>query len=247
MRSNWVQKVFEGKTSEERIEGLIEFNKMRLNRKKHIKKYNSFRKLHSEIINHMDTYLESEKHKEELKVTSLSDTIAKVGYTKDVFLDLNDYYDYYVALELFLYKNHKDIPSITEIYLKKNKFRAKEKIDFLNAMNDSFASLFEVIATDSEDGYVYYKDLFTDKEYKIIDTTMSIVFTPDKYKPKYIYARIITIDGISFATNHIMLDSNNKKVKEIVKKYMYKDSDGFTRCLQLYEISKEGKTKNKHK
>lgn len=49
--------MFENKSTNEISTMLINLNKLQLNSKKHIKKYNKLRKLHSEIIDSMENYI----------------------------------------------------------------------------------------------------------------------------------------------------------------------------------------------
>lgn len=74
-----------------------------------------------------------------------------------------------VFYELFMYKNHHKIPSLTEIYIKQKRFKDKEKIKLLYAIRDSVVGLFKIIKCDHASGYVTYQDVFTKKRYKIID------------------------------------------------------------------------------
>lgn len=87
----------------------------------------------------------------------------------------------------------------------------EEKVKMLNSMKNSYVGLFKIIKTDSDNGYVTYQDVFTNKKYKIIDIAMSSTLTIDKNNTIYMYNRIITYDNISFATGiHCMMDSSNK-------------------------------------
>lgn len=132
------------------------------------------------------------------------------------------------------------MPSVTEIYLNKNKFRNEEKLKILKAMNSSYVGLFKVIDVDRNDGYVTYKDVFTKKTFKIIDVAMSSTLTIDPKKPVYIYNRIITIDGISFGTGiHCMMTWKNEYLKKFINTHKYYKCSNFSRCIMIYEISKK--------
>ena len=52
-----LEKMLENKSQSEIATMLINLNKFHLNSKKHIKKYNKLRKLHSEIIDSMENYI----------------------------------------------------------------------------------------------------------------------------------------------------------------------------------------------
>ena len=58
-------------------------------------------------------------------------------------LDMNNN-DLTIINELFVFKNSSSIPSITEEYIKNKKFKNKEKIKMLYAMQSSFVGPFEI-------------------------------------------------------------------------------------------------------
>lgn len=59
-------------------------------------------------------------------------------------MDSNDIDDKTILNDLFMYKNHFKLMSITKIYLQKNKFRNEEKLKMLNSMKNSYLGLFKV-------------------------------------------------------------------------------------------------------
>lgn len=153
---------------------------------------------------------------------------------KGFSLDSTKFPDNIIFDELFIYKNHKQIPSLTEIFIGKKKFKDINKIKLLNAMNESTVGLFNVVDCDSKNGYVTLKDIFTNKEYKIIDISLSTTYNFTKDKDKYIYNRIITYDGISFGTGiPIAIFSDSKRLKEFIKKYKNKKISDFTKCILI--------------
>ena len=141
---------------------------------------------------------------------------------------------------MFFNKNLKDFKSITEIFLEKKKYRNKEKLALLNAMNNSVVGLFKIIGKNSDTGYVTYEDVFTHKKYDFIDTSLCVTAPVNNSRSIYMYNRLITIDGITFGTGmHIMMTSNNKKLLKFIKKHKYNRCSDFARCLMLYDISKK--------
>ena len=162
--------------------------------------------------------------------------------TKNMAISLNNtkHDDAVIFNELFIYKTHSKIPSLTEIYIEKKKFKDKDKIKMLYAMKDSIVGLFKVVNYDNVNGYVTYQDVFTHKKYKIIDISMSSMGKINEKKDTYIYNRIITYDKISFGTGiPCIFTGNNKYLKEFIKKHKYKNCSDFSRCLILYDIAKE--------
>lgn len=235
-----LEKMFENKSPSEISNMLINLNKFQLNSKKHIKKYNKLRKLHSEIIDSMENYIIDGKYNINDYYSFIYNDINKEIPELDFILDSNDIDDRTIINDLFMYKNHSKLMSITEIYLKKHKFRNEEKIKMLNSMKNSYVGLFKVVATDRNDGYVTYEDVFTKKRFKVIDIAMSSTLKVDKKRMIYVYNRIITFDNISFGTGiHCMMTSEHKLLKEFIKKHKYKNCSDFSRCLLLYGLSKK--------
>ena len=212
-----LEKMFENKSPSEISTMLINLNKFRLNSKEHIRKYNRLRKLHSEIIDSMENYIIDGKYNINDNYNSIYDDIDKEIPELDFDLDSNDVDDRTVLNDLFMYKNHPKLTSITEIYLQKNKFRNAEKVKMLNSMKNSYVGLF-----------------------KVIDIAMSSTLKIDKKRMIYFYNRIITVDDISFGTGiHCMMTSEHKLLQEFIKKHNYKKISDFSRCLLLYNLSKK--------
>lgn len=221
---------------------VINMRQMKLNKLSYIKRYNKLRRIHGEIVDSMLDYIQNGKYdiNEEIKDLSKTNEKTKIKELNMVNLDLNNPDDITIFTELFVYPNESELKSVTEIYLEKNKFRNKEKIEMLEAMKNSFVSLFKIVKIDEEKGYVYYEDVFTRKRYRILDIAMS---TTTKINPKrymYSYNRIIKIDDeISFTTGiHCFMTSDNKKLMEYIRKTKTKKHT-INMCLKLYKISKQ--------
>lgn len=233
------EQLIENKSPEEISNLLVNINRYQLNRKAHIKKYNKLRKLHGEILDSMINNIENGKFPIDKYYQSIATDVERE--TDEIYfdLDLNDEDDITIITELFVYKNHKKMPSLTELYLEKKIFRNKEKLALLNGMKNSYVGLFKIVDVDRDNGYVVYQDVFTHKRFKIIDISMSSTLKVDKKRPLYMYNRIITVDEISFATGiHCMMTWENKILKEFLKKHKYSRCSDFSRCILLYEISK---------
>ena len=224
----------------EAINMLINLNqRLMLDNKEHIKKYYRIRDLHSQILDSMNNYIDSGKLKVE-EYFAIAFKEIKEELNKGFSLDNTKYPDKIIFDELFMYKNHNEIPSLTEIFIEKKKIKEINKLKLLNAMNESIVGLFKIIDCDSINGYVTLKEVFTNKEYKIIDISLSSTYVINKNEERYMYNRIITYDGISFGTGlPIVFSSNYKRLKEFIKKYKDKKINDFTKCILLYEISKD--------
>lgn len=224
---------------EEMINMLFNFNKFFLGKKEHIKKYKKLRRLHQEVISSMSSYFENYGEEIDLYFNLIKEDITRETKLLSVELDYYNDDDRSILFELFIYKNHKKIPSLTEKYIKQKRFRNKDKIKMLYCMRDSFASLFKITDIDHVNGYVTYEDVFTHKKYKIIDIAMSSTPRIDESKTIYTYNRLIKFDDITFATGvHCMMLSEHKGLKEFLKKHNYKTCSDFSRCLILYYLSK---------
>lgn len=219
---------------------LIEMNKMLLGKKAYIKEYKKLRKLHSEILDSMNDYMSTGKYDINEHSDSISYDLAKEIPNVDLTLDSRNPDDITILDELFIYRNHPEVVSLTDIYLRNNKFRNKDKVKLLECMRDSYVSLFKIVDIDFSSGYVTYEDVFTKKRHKIIDIAMSSTMKVDKKLTIYFYNRIITFDDISFGTGmHCVMTSDNKQLMEFLKKHKNKKRSDFARCILLYDIAKK--------
>lgn len=234
------KKLFGNKSQEEISNMLINLNRFRLNRKNHIKKYNRLRKLHGEVLDSIQNYILSGKCDIRKYDNIVINDLRKIVNDFDINFDLDNADDITIFMELFVYKNHPNISSVTETYLKNNKFKNLDKIKMLECMKNSYVSLFKIIEVDRDEGYVIYQDVFTKKKFKIIDIAMSSTLRIDKKRQLYIYNRIITYEDISFATGiHCSFSSESKLLMDFLKKHDYEKCCSFIRCLLLYDIYKK--------
>lgn len=227
-------------TSEKFTQALININVSKLKMRPEVKKYFKVRKIYEDVSKSMINNLFSGRYpiKEytEKELKYLKKEVDKPFY---IDLDLEDQNDAKIFQELFLYKNSKVIPSMTETYLKSNRFKVKEKINMLKAMNNSFASLFKIINTDIETGYITVMDVFTNKEYKFIDAAFCTNIYMIKKTTIYIYTRLITYNGITFSTGlPCMFYGMSAKLRRYINKCK-NNLPGFLRCLYVYDIYRE--------
>ena len=235
--------------AEDMRNAMLNMRRYILNSKHHIKKYNHYRKVHADILESMASYIFHGKYDFGKYIDELNkdreDSSFKNLKGFDLSSDNPD--DVSIIAELFVYKNLKEVPSVTEIYLEKNKFKNADKVKLLKAMNESYVGLFKVIDIDFDNAYVTYEDVFTHKKFKVIDISMSAFSKIDDNNPIYMYNRVITVDGISFGTGiHCNLSYKSKEFRKFLREHDYKKSTDFFRCLTLYEISKKEKNKGVH-
>lgn len=222
---------------------IINLNKMFfLNDKEHIKKYYKARKIHSNVLNSMISYVEKGNYPVVDYFNEIINDVKREVRNLQIDIDNQKHNDAIIFNELFFYKNHSKIPFLTEKYIEMKKFKDVEKIKMLYAMKNSTVGLFKKIKYDQENGYVTYQDVFTNKKYKVIDISMSSLGELYKDVEIYCYDRIINYDGILFGTGiPCVFTGENKSLKEFIKHHNYKTCSDFSRCLMLYDISKEEK------
>ena len=203
--------------------------------KPHIKEYKKIRKLHSEIIDNMQQYYEEGNFKQEFDLGEVKDKIE----TKNIKLlstdfDTSTQLGMTALLNIIIYKNSSTANCLTEEYLRKNKFRKPEKVEFLRAMLNSEAGLFEITKTDEENAQVKMKNVLSGKEYLVTDIALSGNKNNDKF---YWYNRIITYNGISFGTGvGIIFEKNDKFIINWINenKKNYNEKEEMVRFLTLY-------------
>lgn len=203
--------------------------------KPHIKEYKKIRKLHSEIIDNMQQYYEEGNFKQEFDLGEVKDKIE----TKNIKLlstdfDTSTQLGMTALLNIIIYKNSSTANCLTEEYLRKNKFRKPEKVEFLRAMLNSEAGLFEITKTDEENAQVKMKNVLSGKEYLVTDIALSGNKNNDKF---YWYNRIITYNGISFGIGvGIIFEKNDKFIINWINenKKNYNEKEEMVRFLTLY-------------
>ena len=203
--------------------------------KPHIKEYKKIRKLHSEIIDNMQQYYEEGNFKQEFDLGEVKDKIE----TKNIKLlstdfDTSTQLGMTALLNIIIYKNSSTANCLTEEYLRKNKFRKPEKVEFLRAMLNSEAGLFEITKTDEENAQVKMKNVLSGKEYLVTDIALSGNKNNDKF---YWYNRIITYNAISFGTGvGIIFEKTDKFIINWINenKKNYNEKEEMVRFLTLY-------------
>ena len=205
-----------------------------LKSKAHIKKYNATRKLHSEVIDSMVNYFDNGSFKPNAMPTEMfkdmehdRSNLSKVSLD----FDMNDDVGALSFYDIMIYKHTLEMGCITEEYINKGKFRKPEKIEFLDCMLNSVTGLFEVVKIDTEDAYVYLKDVFTGEQYKIVDIALS--GPVGNSKDIYMFTRIITYQDISFGTGLVFLF---RKKDPFIIQYIAKNKGDFTDEIKRYRM-----------
>jgi hypothetical protein len=221
-----------------------------LDRKLHIKEYYKIRKMHSEIINTMASYHENGKFK--LKIdNNYNYNNEHPIKSQETFHLIESSFDFetregvQALYDFLIYKTSHNMNCITEDFIQSHRYRKPEKIEFLHSMLNSTIGLFEIIKTDSNEGYVYLKDIFTDIEYKIVDIALS---GSQIYDDFYMYTRLIKYHDITFNTG-LSLTFNKKDV--FIKNHIRNHKKNYTsegellRFTQLYNYYSKNPNKVK--
>lgn len=215
------------------LQGIVNIHKLQLNSKKHIKEYYRIRTLHSEILDSMVNYFENNSFGFSKQLKNILNI--DINQLDDIYRRCKSNFDIDIYYSLFIYKNDEKVQSITEIYLEKNKFKKEEKMKLLQAMNDSYIGTFEVKEIDYQNGYVELKDIFTKKEFKIVDVSLSSSLNAKNF---YFYARIINFNDISFLSGiNLIFSKENKKFLEYITKN--KEKSDLIRIINLYKLYKK--------
>ena len=133
-------------------------------------------------------------------------------YQLDTFFDLRTQLGVQALENVLIYKNIENINCIAEEFLKTNRYRKKEKVEFLKSMLESKAGLYEIIKTDFEEAQVYLKNVLNGEIIKLTDIGMSGNKNNTKF---YFYTRIISYNGINFGTGlSLVFDKKDEFIQE---------------------------------
>lgn len=227
--------------SEELNETMLDFltnmQEFLLKNKPHIKEYKKIRKLHCEIIDSMMNYFYNKN----------SELVIDYNIDNVNVYDINSKFDTSTQLgaqalgNVVIYKNAPNMNCITEDYIKNKKYRAQEKIEFLESMLNSEAGLFEVTKTDRKEGQVYVRNVLNNNEYCLTDIGLSSNLSNENF---YMYMRVITYHGISFGTGlNLVFDKKDKFIQKWIKENLadFDKKQEIVRFIELYnEYEKNG-------
>jgi len=212
--------------------------KLTLNRKPHIKEYYRTKKLHGEILASMMKHYDDGKFEQKFdhdekpkeKRASLDPDfvyIVESSFDSETEIGAEGLYD------VLIYKSAPNANCITEEFIRSNRYRKPEKIEFLQSMLSSRLGLFEVAETDFNEGFALLREVFTGVEYKITDIGLS----GNQNADFYIYTRIITYRGVSFCAGLNFVFSKTDVFIQNHIRYHQKDynpDSEFLRFSQLY-------------
>ena len=213
--------------------------------KSHIKKYKKARKIHGEIIDSMMRYFESLKYKENIEkqykevIKQKNNNIDQI----DIFFDTRTQLGVQALANVVIYKNIENMNCITEEFLQTNRYKKKEKEEFLKSMLDSKAGLYEIIKTDFEEAQVYLKNVLNGEITKFTDIGMS---GNKNNTGHYFYTRIISYNDINFGTGlSLIFDKKDKFIQKWIKdnKKEYNKKQEIFRFLELYNKYRDDENK----
>jgi hypothetical protein len=217
------------------LKGLTGFRRFFLDKKPHIKEYYKMRKMHSEIMDSMIRYFEDGKFEQKVNTDSvLQSAQGPIIHIYGSEFDLNTDLGTHGFYDIMIYKSTLNMNCITEDFIQNHRYRKAEKVKFLHSMLDSKLGLFEIISTDSVEGYVNLKEVFTGAEYRITDVALS---GNVNYGDVYIYTRIIDYNGTSFGTGlNFIFTKTDRFIKDHIKQHKkdYSPLQELVRFTQLY-------------
>ena len=208
-----------------------------------IKEYYFVKDIHNKIIESMDEYFDKDKYNLKQKLSEVGQYLTKELNCEEEQLKYyfefdNDNMD--IFYEVFYYDNHTHLTSITKEYIEKSEFKDIEEKKMLEAMKNSYSSLFQI--NNINDIYIELEDVFTKEKIEIIDTTLTVLSNISK--DIYLYSRIINYNNISFiGCTPIIVKKEYDEIKKYIKNYK-KDKNSLARCLELYQIEKNIIKKN---
>lgn len=195
---------------EELANGFLNLYKGMIGFHEHIKKYDRIRRIQGSVLDSMLLYIEKNEVDIDNYVKEASTFLGKkinFDKIKKIKYDID-----YLWHTLFMFGSD----SLASLFLEKSMFKEAAKIKILKAMKSAYTSIFEIIKVDSSNGYVFLRDVYNGKEFKVIDKGMAL---NEKHIDKiYIYSRIIEVDGIMFNNVAIPLDKSNKKIINFINK-----------------------------
>jgi hypothetical protein len=165
----------------------------------HIKEYRKLRKLHGLIVESMIEYVQNGRFVptrgpvgdlRDGTVRNEQPELRAVGVT----FDMETYDGSLAYYDTQIYESFPGANSVTDEYLRRGHYRTPEKTALLQGMRDSVCGFFEIDSVEPSSGYVLLREVFTNREYKVVDFALSFKEN-DKI---YLYNRVITVGSVSF-------------------------------------------------
>jgi len=231
-------KLIEHEEQEDLVRMRVNFHKLLLRNKPHIKHYHRIKKMHSEVLDSMVKYHKDGKFKQEFDNSPIqnqkrsknkSPIVHLTGSTFDLDTDIG-YESFY---DMIVYKSAPNASCITEKFIESKRYRKPEKIEFLESMLNSRCGLFEVVELIPDEGRVAFKEVFTGVEYTVTDIGLS----GSKYTNFYIYTRIISYQGVSYCGGlNFVFAKTNDFIKSHIRHHKndYDPDAEFLRFLQVF-------------
>ena len=212
--------------------------KLTLDRKPHIKEYYRIKKLHGEILASMMKHYDDGKFEQKFDheytpKEKLANLATDVVYIVESSFDSGTEIGAEGLYDVLIYKSAPNASCITEEFIKSNRYRKPDKIEFLHSMLNSKLGLFEVAETDFNEGFALLKEVFTGVEYKVTDIGLS----GNRNADFYIYTRIITYQGVSFCAGlNFIFSKTDGFIKNHIQHHKkdYNPNSEFFRFSQLY-------------
>ena len=221
------------------------FRNLLLKGKPHIKEYKKARKIHGEIVDSMLRYIESPKYKNNMEKNYI-DMIKKQNngiQQFDIFFDTRTQLGAQSLADIIIYKTIDNMECVTEEFLKTNRYKKKEKQEFLKSMLDSKAGLYEIIKTDFDEAQVYIKNVLNGEIIQLTDIGMS---GNENNTEHYFYTRVISYNDINFGTGlSIIFEKKDKFIQKWIKdnKKNYDKKQEIFRFLELYKKYRDDENK----
>lgn len=216
------------------------FNNVRrfnLDKKPHIKQYYRTKKLHGEILGAMIKHYDDGKFEQIFDRDYLPRGYAqddpRLLYLIESSFDLETDIGIEGFYDMLVYKSAPNANCITEEFIRNSRYRKPEKIEFLRCMLDSKLGLFEVIGTEMNEGFAFFKEVFTGTEYTVTDIGLS----GNQNADFYIYTRIVTYQGVSFCAGlNFLFSKTDDFIKNHIRHHSkdYNPDAEFLRFTQMY-------------
>ena len=120
--------------AEDIVNATVNLNRLLIKNKPHIKKYDKVKKIYKDIIDNMKDYIFSDNYDIDKNIDKMC-----LSFMEDNNIDKYNWYvnsdnisDALLLEELLIFKNHEDVTSVTEIYLKKINLEMRKKLNYCN-------------------------------------------------------------------------------------------------------------------
>lgn len=205
-----------------RVDTSVKENRKRNREEQWLHDYRRARKLHQELCTKMNQEYNAayEHYDEQLKLNFCRSGV------QDVCLDFHDSMHLQFFFDMLIYK-YFDTECLCECFLKGKRVRAAEKKELIENMLDSFTSIFKIKEVVEEKCYVILEDVFTGKQYKLVDEKLPL---NGNILNNFCYMRIIRFKDFYFQTGLLVKFLNHDtELHKFIKK-----QKGRKRPLQMH-------------